>query len=67
MNPPTMTKDTRRLGASIVLAAMLFAACSKEAKKGPDSAALGADSSLTVNDSIPLDLLIVGADLGLLG
>ena len=47
MNPPIMTKDTRRLGASIVLAAALFAACSKEAKKGPDSAALGADSSLS--------------------
>jgi hypothetical protein len=47
MNPPIMTKDTRRLGASIVLAAALFAACSKEPKKGPDSAALGADSSLS--------------------
>ncbi|HEV8446658.1 MAG TPA: hypothetical protein VGQ44_07550 [Gemmatimonadaceae bacterium] len=47
MTPPIMTKDTRRLGASIVLAAALFAACSKEAKKGPDSAALGADSSLS--------------------
>ncbi len=46
MTPPIMAKDTRRLGASIVLAAALFAACSKEAKKGPDSAALGADSSL---------------------
>src|SRR5262249_15977082 len=47
MTPPIMTKHTRRLGASIVLAAALFAACGKEAKKGPDSAALGADSSLS--------------------
>jgi len=46
MTPPIMAKDTRRLGVTIVLAAALFAACSKEAKKGPDSAALGADSSL---------------------
>ena len=46
MTPPIMAKDTRRFGVSIVLAAALFAACSKEAKKGPDSAALGADSSL---------------------
>jgi len=47
MNPPIMTKDTRRLGASIMLAAVLLAACSSEAKKAPDSAALGADSSLS--------------------
>jgi hypothetical protein len=46
MTPPIMAKDTRRITGSIVLAAALFAACSKEAKKGPDSAALGADSSL---------------------
>ncbi len=46
MTPPIMAKDTRRLGVSIVLAAALFAACSKDAKKGPDSTALGADSSL---------------------
>ncbi len=46
MTPPIMAKDTRRFGVSIVLAAALFAACSSEAKKGPDSAALGADSSL---------------------
>ena len=46
MTPPIMAKDTRRFGVSIVLAAALFAACSKDAKKGPDSAALGADSSL---------------------
>jgi len=46
MTPPIMAKDTRRFRVSIVLAAALFAACSKEAKKGPDSAALGADSSL---------------------
>jgi hypothetical protein len=42
-----MTKDTRRLGASILLAAALLAACKSEPKKGPDSAALGADSSLS--------------------
>jgi hypothetical protein len=47
MNPLIMTKDIRRLGASIVFAAALFAACSSEAKKAPDSAALGADSSLS--------------------
>jgi len=47
MTPPIMAKDTRRFAASIVLAASLVAACSKEAKKGPDSAALGADSSLS--------------------
>ena len=47
MNPPIMMKDTRRLGASIMLAAALLAACMGEAKKGPDSAALGADSSLS--------------------
>jgi hypothetical protein len=47
MTPPIMAKDTRRFGASIVLAAALFAACSSEAKKAPDSAALGADSSLS--------------------
>ncbi|HEY2164479.1 MAG TPA: hypothetical protein VGH04_10835, partial [Gemmatimonadaceae bacterium] len=47
MTPPITAKDTRRIGASIVLTAVLFAACSKDAKKGPDSAALGADSSLT--------------------
>ena len=47
MNPPIMTKDIRRLGASIVLVAAVFAgACKSEAKKGPDSTALGADSSL---------------------
>ena len=45
MTPP-ITKDTRRLGASIMLAAALLAACSSEAKKGPDSTALGADTSL---------------------
>jgi len=47
MTPPIMAKDTRRFATSIVLAAALFAACSSEAKKAPDSAALGADSSLT--------------------
>ena len=48
MNPPITMKDTRRLGASMLLAtAALVAACKSEPKKGPDSAALGADSSLT--------------------
>jgi hypothetical protein len=46
MIPPIMTKDTCRLGASMLLAAFLLAACKSEAKKGPDSTALGADSSL---------------------
>lgn len=47
MNPPIMTKDTRRLGASMLLVAVAFgAACKSEAKKGPDSTALTADSSL---------------------
>ncbi len=42
-----MTKDTHRLGASILLAAVAFsAACKSEVKKGPDSTALGADSTL---------------------
>ncbi len=45
MIPPM--KDTRRFGASILLvAAVIVAACKPEAKKGPDSTALGADSSL---------------------
>ena len=48
MTPPIMTKDTRRIGASMLLAAVAFcAACSSEAKKAPDSTALGADSTLT--------------------
>jgi hypothetical protein len=41
-----MIKHTRRLGASIFLAAAILAACNSEAKKGPDSTALGADSAL---------------------
>lgn len=42
-----MMKDTRRLGASMLLAAAALVACNSEAKKGPDSAALGADSTLS--------------------
>jgi hypothetical protein len=41
-----MMKYTRRLGAPLVVAAALISACSGDAKKGPDSTALGADSSL---------------------
>ena len=41
-----MIKHTRRLGASIFLTAAILAACNSEAKKGPDSTALGADSAL---------------------
>lgn len=41
-----MKKDTRRLGASMFLAAALLAACNSEAKKAPDSTALTTDSSL---------------------
>jgi hypothetical protein len=44
--PPIMTKHTRRLGASMLLAAVVLAACKSEAKKTPDSTALGADSTL---------------------
>jgi len=45
VNPPTMTKNTYRLGASVLLIAAL-AACKSEPKKGPDSTALGADTTL---------------------
>ncbi len=42
-----MSKYTRRLGAPAFLALVtLFAACSSADKKGPDSLALGADSTL---------------------
>ena len=42
-----MSKYTRRFGTPIVIAAFtVFAACSSDAKKGPDSVALGADSTL---------------------
>jgi hypothetical protein len=41
-----MMKYTRRLGAPMLVAAALIGACSGDAKKGPDSTALGADSSL---------------------
>lgn len=52
-----MPKYIRRVGAPIVLAAFTaFAACSKDAKKGPDSGALGADSTLN------RDLALAGRD-----
>ena len=41
-----MLKYTRRLGPSLLVAAVLLGACSSESKKGPDSVALGADSTL---------------------
>src|SRR5678816_4158735 len=42
-----MSKYTRRIGAPIVMAALTaFAACRSDAKKGPDSLALGTDSTL---------------------
>ena len=52
-----MPKYIRRVGAPIALAAFTaFAACSKDAKKGPDSGALGADSTLN------RDLALAGRD-----
>jgi len=42
-----MSKYTRRLGApALVVLVSLLGACSKDAKKGPDTMALGADSAL---------------------
>jgi hypothetical protein len=52
-----MPKYIRRVGAPIVLAAFTaFAACSKDAKKGPDSGALGTDTTLN------RDLALAGRD-----
>jgi hypothetical protein len=52
-----MPKYIRRVGAPIVLAAFTaFAACRSDAKKGPDSAALGTDSTLN------RDLALAGRD-----
>ena len=52
-----MSKYTRRIGAPIVLAAFTaFAACRSDAKKGPDSLALGTDSTLN------RDLALAGRD-----
>ena len=52
-----MPKYIRRIGAPIVLAAFTaFAACRSDAKKGPDSAALGTDSTLN------RDLALAGRD-----
>ena len=41
-----MTKYTRSIGASLLIAGALLAGCNSEPKKGPDSAALGADTTL---------------------
>src|SRR5215211_1226277 len=41
-----MSKYTRSIGASLLVAASVLAACSSADKKGPDSAALAADSAL---------------------
>lgn len=41
-----MTKYTRSLGASLIVAGALLAGCKSEPKQGVDSAALGADTTL---------------------
>src|SRR5512146_669557 len=41
-----MTKYTRRFGAPLLVAAALLGACRSEPKQGPESTALGADSTL---------------------
>lgn len=41
-----MTKYTRSIGASLLVAGALLAGCKSEPKQGPDSAALGADTTL---------------------
>jgi len=41
-----MSKYIRRLGPSVLVVAALLGACSSESKKGPDSLALGADTTL---------------------
>src|SRR5678816_4793962 len=52
-----MLKYTRHLGAPFVFATViLLGACSSDAKKGPDSLALGADSTLN------RDLALAGRD-----
>jgi hypothetical protein len=52
-----MLKYTRHLGAPIVFASVvLLGACSSDAKKGPDSTALGADTTLN------RDLALAGRD-----
>ena len=52
-----MSKYTRRFGAPILIAAFTaFTACSSDAKKGPDSVALGTDSTLNK------DLALAGRD-----
>src|SRR5947209_8323870 len=51
-----MSKYTRRLGASVLVAASLLAACSSDQKKGRDTTALGADTTLN------RDLALAGRD-----
>jgi hypothetical protein len=52
-----MSKYTRRFGTPIMIAAFtVFAACSSDTKKGPDSVALGTDSTLNK------DLALAGRD-----
>jgi hypothetical protein len=51
-----MFKYTRPLGASLLVAASLLAACRSEAKKGPDTTALRADTALN------RDLALAGRD-----
>lgn len=51
-----MSKYTRPLGASLLAAACLLGACRSENKKGPDSTALSADTTLS------RDLALAGRD-----
>jgi hypothetical protein len=51
-----MSKYTRRWNADLIAAFTVFAACSSDAKKGPDSVALGTDSTLNK------DLALAGRD-----
>jgi hypothetical protein len=51
-----MSKYTRPLGASLLVAVTLLGACRSENKKGPDSTALGADTTLNK------DLALAGRD-----
>lgn len=54
-----MLKYTRHLGAPFFFATVIFiGACSSDAKKGPDSTALGADTTLN------RDLALAGRDTG---
>ena len=51
-----MLKYTRRLGASLLVATALLGACRGEQKQGPDTTALGADTTLN------RDLALAGRD-----